>query len=170
MFRKNSGIEKFQAKEGKLHGSVEIFLSHRTEKTSPGNHSVFQKISGTENYFMDKRGGGITIFRRSFCLTVPRYFIGEHFGVSEKFFYRKFSCIGGGGASRVCRFFSVSQDQNEKLSKGTLPFSESFLVSKTFMDKKGLIAIFNRNFYVSQCRKLLQRNPTVFEKILGFYG
>ena len=44
------------------------FLSHRTEKTSPGNHSVFQKASGWEKYFMDKRGGGggrsITIFRR----------------------------------------------------------------------------------------------------------
>ena len=65
MFRKNSGIENFQAKEG---GSFtvlsKIFLSHRTEKTSPGNHSVFQKISGREKYFMDKRGGGITIFRR----------------------------------------------------------------------------------------------------------
>ena len=34
-----------------------FFLSHRTEKTSPGNHSVFQKISGREKYFMDKRGG-----------------------------------------------------------------------------------------------------------------
>ena len=47
MFRKNSGFEKFQAKEG---GSFtflsKIFLSHWTEKTSPENHSVFQKISG----------------------------------------------------------------------------------------------------------------------------
>ena len=32
---------------------------------------------------MDKRGG-ITIFR----LSVPKYFIGEHFAGSEKFFYR----------------------------------------------------------------------------------
>ena len=52
MFRKNSGIENFQAKEG---GSFTIFskffLSHRTEKTSPGNHSVFQKISGREKIY-----------------------------------------------------------------------------------------------------------------------
>ena len=64
MFRKNSGIEKFQAEE---RGSFTVwskkFLSHRTEKTSPGNHSVFQKISGREQIFMDKKGGGITIFR-----------------------------------------------------------------------------------------------------------
>ena len=131
MFRKNSGIEKFQAKEG---GSFTVlsnfFLSHRTEKTSPGNHSVFQKISGREKYFMDKRGGGgITIFRRSFCHTVPEYFIGEHFGVSEKFFYGKFSCIGGGGITVLTKFF-VSQDRTEKLCKGTLLFSGNFLVSK----------------------------------------
>ena len=59
MFRKNSGIEKFQAEEG---GSFtvwsKIFLSHRTEKTSPGNHSVFQEISSREKIFMDKRGEG----------------------------------------------------------------------------------------------------------------
>ena len=64
MFRKNSGIEKFQAEEG---GSFTVwsknFLSHRTEKTSPGNHSVFQKISGREQILMDEKGGGITIFR-----------------------------------------------------------------------------------------------------------
>ena len=48
MLRKISGNEKFQAKEGKVHGLVEFFLSHRTEKTSPGNDSVFQKTSGRE--------------------------------------------------------------------------------------------------------------------------
>ena len=105
---------------------LKIFLSHRTEKTSPGNHSVFQKNSGRENILW-LREGGITIFRRSFCLTVPKYFIGEHFGVSEKFFYRKFSSIGG---IRVLSKFFVSQDRNEKLCKGTLLFSGNFLVSK----------------------------------------
>ena len=34
-----------------------IFLTHRNEKTSPGSHSVFQKISGREKNFMDKRWG-----------------------------------------------------------------------------------------------------------------
>ena len=41
-----------------------FFLSHRTEKSSPGNHSVLQKNSGRKKIFMDKREGGITIFRR----------------------------------------------------------------------------------------------------------
>ena len=102
MFRKNSGIEKFQAEEG---GSFTVwsknFLSHRTEKTSPGNHSVFQKISGREQIFMDKKGGRYHDFpSKSFYLTVPKYFLGEHFGVSGRIFHRKFSCIGGGGGGR----------------------------------------------------------------------
>ena len=156
VFQKNSGIENFQAKEG---GSFtvlpKIFLSHRTEKTSPGNHSVFQKISGREKYFMDlwiRGGGGITIFRRSFCLTVPKYFIGEHFGVSENFFYRKFSCKKGG--ILVLSKFFVSQDRNGKLCKGTLLcFPEVFWYRKKFMDKRGHITIFYRKFVVSQYRK-----------------
>ena len=62
MFRKNTGIEIFQAEEG---GSFTVlsnfFLSHTTKKTSPGNHSAFQKISGRKKSFMDETGG-ITIF------------------------------------------------------------------------------------------------------------
>ena len=104
----------FKQRRGKLHGFVEIFLSHRTEKTSPGNHSVFQKISGKEKYFMDKRGG-ITIFRRSFCFTVPKHFIGEHFSVSENFFYRKFSCIRGGGHLGFVEIFCLTGPKRKAL-------------------------------------------------------
>ena len=161
MFRKISGIEKFQAKEG---GSFtvlsETFLSHRTEKTSPGNHSVFQKISGREKYFMDKRGG-ITIFR----LSVPKYFIGEHFGVSEKFFYRKFSCIGGGGPSRFCQNFFVSQDRNEKLCKRTLLFSGNFLVSKKIYGWEGAYHVFESKFLCLTVPKNFVCIPSMFQKL-----
>ena len=98
----------------------------------------------------DKGGGSITIFRRSFCLTVPKYFIGEHFGVSEKFFYRKFSCIGG-GASRFCRNFLSHRTENFR--KGVLLFLRKFLVSKSFMDEKGVSRFSVENFW-SQCRKI----------------
>ena len=140
----------FKQRRGEASRFCRFFLSHRTEKTSPGNHSVFQKISGREKYFMDKRGG-ITIFRRNFCLTVPKYFIGEHFRISENFFYRKFSCIRGG--ILVLSKFFVSQDRNGKLCKGTLLFSGSFQVSKKIMDKRGHITIFYIKFVVSQHRK-----------------
>ena len=108
-----------------------FFLSHRIEKTWPGNHSVFHKISGREKYSMDKRGWGvITIFCRSFCLTVPKYFIGEHFGVSENFFYRKFSCIGGGGASRFCRNFLSHRTETKSFVKEPFCFPEIFWYRK----------------------------------------
>ena len=109
--------------------SDENFLSHSAENFRRGilyccNNFGYRKS-------LDKGvggGGSITIFRRSFCLTVLKYFIGEHFGASEKFFYRKFSCRGGGHHGFVGTF--VSQDRNEKRCKGTLLFSGKFLVSK----------------------------------------
>ena len=130
--------------------SVEIFLSHSAEKFRRGilyccNNSGYRKSLG---------GGSITIFRRSFCLTVPKHFIGEHFGVvSEKFFYRKFSCIGG-GASRFCRNFLSHRTETKSFVKEPFCFPEILWYRKKFMDKRGHITIFSRDFYVSQCRKL----------------
>ena len=61
MFRKNSDIENFQAKEG---GSFTVLskkiLSHRTEKIFRENHSVFQKIFGGEKKLWIR--GGISRF------------------------------------------------------------------------------------------------------------
>ena len=127
LFRKNSGIEKFQAKEG---GSFtvlsKIFRSHRTEKTSPGNHSVFQKISGSEKYFMDKRGG-YHDFPSKFLSHCTENFIGEHFGVSEKFFYRKFSCMGGGrGITFFRRNFLSHRTETKSFVKEPFCFPEIF--------------------------------------------
>ena len=88
---------------------------------------------------------------KSFCLTVPKYFIGEHFGVSEKIFYRKFSCIGGGGggASRFCRNFLSHRTETKSFVKKPFCFPENFLYRKKFMDKRGHITIFRRKFFVS---------------------
>ena len=138
-------------------GEFQDFLSKIFCLTVPkisvgGGDPLVSLISGIEKVWI--RGGSITIFRRSFCLTVPKYFIAEHFGVSEKFFYRKFSCIGGGRGITVLSKFFVSQDRNEKLCKGTLLFSGNFLVSKKNLEKRGHITIFSRIFHVSQCRKL----------------
>ena len=77
---------------------------------------------------MDKRRGDHDFPSKSFFLTVAKHFIGEDFGVSEKFFHQKFSCIGG-GITVLSKFF-VSQDRNQKLCKGNLPFFRKFLVSK----------------------------------------
>ena len=89
--------KNFMPKRGISRFPTEKLLSHSTEKLRRvtllcfTNYLVSKKI-------MDKRGGREyhDFLSKSFCLTVPKYFIGAQFGVSEKFFYRKFSCIGGG--------------------------------------------------------------------------
>ena len=129
VYQKISGSEKFYASErgeGVSRFSVENFLSHSTE-------NFRRRILYCCNNFgyrksLDK--GGVSRFSVEVSVSLPKYFIGEHFGVSEKFFYQKFSCIGGGGGITVLSEFFVSQDRNEKLCKGTLLFSGNFLVSK----------------------------------------
>ena len=97
-----SGTEKVWMSGGGASGfSVEYFLSHSAENFLRGI------LYSCKNFGYGKsldKGGSITIFCRSFCLTLPKYFNGEHFGVSEIFFYRKFSCIGGGHRGFVGTF------------------------------------------------------------------
>ena len=90
-----SGPEKIWIKEGGVYQDFpsKIFCLS-AEKFRRGIFWCFTNFWSRK--ILDKRRGSITIFRRSFCLTVLNYFIGEHFGASEKFFHRKFSCIGGG--------------------------------------------------------------------------
>ena len=69
-----------------------FFLSHKTEKTSPGNRSVFQKISGRKKYFMDNRGGGDSRFSVEKFLshrTETKNFVREPLCFPENFWYRK---------------------------------------------------------------------------------
>ena len=135
--------------------SVGNFLSHSAENFRRGEPFSVSLISGTEKVWIRGGRGSIKIFRRSFCLTVPKHFIGKHFGVvSEKFFYRKFSCIGGAGASRFCRNFLSHSTETKSFVKEPFCFPEIFWYRKKIMDKRGHITIFSRNFYVSHCRKL----------------
>ena len=88
------------------------------KKLRQGTILCFRKFLVGKNIIWIRGGGGwgITIFRRSFCLTVPKYFIGEHFGVSENFFYRKFSCIrGGGGHLGFVEFFCLTGPKRKAL-------------------------------------------------------
>ena len=131
MFRKNSGIENFQANEG---GSFTVlskfFLSHRTEKTSPGNHSVFQKISGGEKYFMDKRGG-YHDFPSKFLSHCTEIFHWRTLWCFRKLLYRKFSCIRGGHFGFVEIFLS-HRTETESFVK------EPFCFPKVFWYRKNL--------------------------------
>ena len=86
-----------------IRGDITIFcrhiFSHSTEKFRRGAF-VFQKKSGMEN-FMQKMG--ISLFSvENFCLTVPKNFVVEPLLVSEKLWYRKFSCIRGYHGFQPC--------------------------------------------------------------------
>ena len=121
--------KSFKQRRGEASGFCrKFFLSHRTEKTSPRNHSVFQKISGREKYFMDKRGE-YHDFPSKFLSHCTEIFHWRTFWCFRKFLLSKIF-MHRRGASRFCRNFFISQDRNEKLCKGTLLFSGNFLVSK----------------------------------------
>ena len=59
---------------------------------------MYQKISGNEKFYASEReGGGYHVSpSKTFCHTVAKNFVGEHFGVSENFVYRKILCIRRG--------------------------------------------------------------------------
>ena len=86
--------KSFKQRMGSFTVLSKLFLSHRTEKTSPGNHSVLQKNCGREKYFMDKKGG-ITIFRRKFMVSQCRKISWaslqcfRKIGVSKKFMHNR---------------------------------------------------------------------------------
>ena len=102
---------KFSSKGGgKHHGFVEKFFISPDRKTSLGNTSVYHKISGVEKFYASEgererererekereRGGYHVSASKTFCNTVPKNFVREHFGVSENSVYRKILCIRRG--------------------------------------------------------------------------
>ena len=133
MFRKNSGIESFRANEG---GSFTVlsknFSSHRTEKTSLGNHSVFQKISGGEKNLWIT-GGGVSRFSvekfLSHCTKIFHWRTLRCFRknlLSKIFMHKK----GEGRASRFCRNFLSHRTETKSFVKEPFCFPENFWYRK----------------------------------------
>ena len=74
---------------------VEIFLSHSAENFRWGRLRCIGKFRVSKN-FMHQRGGLSRFSVENFCHTVPKNFVGDQFGVSENFVYRKIFCIRRG--------------------------------------------------------------------------
>ena len=144
----------FKQRRGKLHGFVEIFFISQDRKNFGREpFCVSENSFMVGKNFLWIRGWYHDFLSKSLCLTVPKYFIGEHFVVSEKLFYQKFSCIGG-GASRFYRNFLSHRTEAKSFVKEPFCCPENFRYRKKIMDKRGHITIFSRNFYVSRCRKI----------------
>ena len=149
----------FKQKRGEASRFCRNFLSHRTEKTSPGNHSVFQKISGRKKNFMDKGGGGGEGVSRfsvekilSHCTKIIHrrtIWCFRKVLLSKKFMHRK-----GGGHHGFVEYFLSHRTETKSFVKEIFCFPENFWYRKKFMDKRGHITIFSRNFHVSQSRKI----------------
>ena len=110
---------------------------------------------------MDKRGGSITIFHRSFCLTVPKYFIGEHFGVSEKFFYRKFSCIGGGGNHGFVGTFCLTRSKRKALYRNPSVFRKFSGIEKNLWIRGGILQ-FSVEIFMSHSAENFRKGIPLF--------
>ena len=103
-----------------------------------GNTLVYQEISVIQKLYASERGEYQVGPSRAFCHTVPENFVGEHFGVSESFGYRKSLCIRerererGGGAGNT---FSV-KNFCHTVPKNSV--GEHFGVSENFVYRKFL--------------------------------
>ena len=75
--------------------SVGNFLSHSAEKFRRGTFLCFRNSLVAKNVRDNRRGGYHGFPSNLFCLTVPKNLVGEPFGVSENFWYRKILCFRG---------------------------------------------------------------------------
>ena len=103
-YQKNSGNKIFYASErgGITFLRRKLFVTQYW-KISLGSTSVIGKIRVSKNYMHQEGGGGggggwgyHVSPSKTFSPTVPKNLVGEHFGVSENFVYRKILCIRRG--------------------------------------------------------------------------
>ena len=137
---------------------VEVFLSHSAEKFRRGTLLIcvsetlrcIRKFRVAEN-FMHQRGGYQVSSSKTFCRTVPRNFIREHFGVSENFVHRKILCIR--------RVYYWTPLKNLCLTD-KIPGFERILVSKSFKQRRGKLHGFVESFFLShRTQKSFAREP-----------
>ena len=152
---------KFSSKGG---GSFtvlsKIFLSHRTEKTSPVNHSV------SENFWSGKilwiRGG------------VSRFPVEKFFShCTEIFHLRTIWCFKkillskifmhrrGGGASRFCRNFFSHRTETKSFVKEPFCFPEIFWYRKNLWIRGG-ISRFSVKIFMSHSAKNFRKGILLF--------
>ena len=107
----------------------------------------------------------ITNFRRYFSVSVPEKFVGEHFGISENFGYRKTSCLRG-------------RYQFSPLFPGLLPLKflkfvgEPLCVSESLGHRKlllsrGVVSRFSVDFLASQYWQIAWVTPSTLRKNSG---
>ena len=148
--------------------SIENLLSHSTEKFRWGTLRCIRKFRVAKNFMHQRereREGYQVSSSKTFCHTVPKNFVREHFGVSEKFVHRKILSI--------IRGYHFSPLKSLCLTVPIKFVGEPFCVSKEFWYRKvsskrgGKLHGFVEIFFISQDRKNFARELFVFQKNSG---
>ena len=144
--------------------SLQKFSFHSVEKFRQRTLLCFRKFLLSKNV-RDKRGGGYHDFpSKTFCLTVPKIFVGETFSVSFISGIEKIYAYEGKITIFQLKICCLTAPKNF--------VGEPFCVSQNFWYRKNLwirgrgeegeeereeggsIMIFCQKFFVSQCRKI----------------
>ena len=167
MYPEISGTERIYAseREGVSRFPVENFLSHSIENFRWGTIWCIGKFRVSKN-FVHQRGREYHISpSKTFCQTVTKNFVGEHFGVSEKIGYRKILCIREGGV------YHISQSKTFVTQYQKMYVGEQFGESGIFRYREilciregGGITFLRRNIFVTQYQKISLGNSSVYPK------
>ena len=133
-------------------------------KNSWASLQGFRKL-GVSKKFIHNRGYHV-LPSKFFGLTVPKYFIGEHFRVSEKIFYQKLSCIGR-RASRFCRNFLSHRTETKIFVKDLFRFPENFWYRKKLWIWGG-ISRFSIEVFMSRSTEKIRGHPFNVSENLGY--
>ena len=147
------------------------FLCMRTENlvftpkilclTIPLKFVVTSSLFGISKTFCQ-----IMIFRRNFCLTLPKNFVRNHLAfqkVSNVRYQKKFMNKNGRSRFSVESFLSQGA---EKFRCGSLRYIRKFRLPKNFMAKRS-ISLFPLNFIHLYCLKSSLGNPSLFQNLWG---
>ena len=159
-----SGIEHFYASErGLKRFSVEFFFVTQYQKSSLRKFST-NINSATDFYILCKRGGYHDFSFTMFCLTIPKNFVGQHFGSSENFGYRKNLCFREGvsrSPSKVV-FHTVSKSfVGEHFGS-----SEDFGYRKILCFREGGITFSVKSFFHTVSKNFVGEHFSVSEKLV----
>ena len=133
-----------------------FFLSHSTEKTPRGTVLCSGKVLVWTKILDERTWMQGRVYHESlspnFRLTVPKFFVEEHFYVAENFWYRKMSRIKKGRVSRVF-VKTVLSHSTESYRRRTLLLFKNFRVSKNFEPKRFLSRFYTENFWSDSAKK-----------------
>ena len=129
-----------------------FFYLSGPKKLRQGTILCFRKFLVGKNILWI-RGGGYHDFPSKFLSHCAEIFHWKTLWCFRKILFSKIF-MHSRGVSRFCRNFLSHSSKTKSFVKEPFCFPEIFWYRKKFMDKRGLITIFSRNFYVSLCRKL----------------